>query len=103
MKICFLVPDGVGIRNYLYSTILKELKEAGHEVIVWHALRDNALSEVEALHDMKLHSERVPAYKESIQEKFLRGTIAYARLKYNSTLSDNKSIMTSWSPSVRNA
>ena len=38
MKICFLIPDGVGIRNYLYSDLLWILHQKGHQVVIWHAL-----------------------------------------------------------------
>jgi hypothetical protein len=27
MKICFLVPDGVGLRNYLYSKLIDEFPD----------------------------------------------------------------------------
>lgn len=102
MKILFLVPDGVGIRNYLYSNILKELTKQGHDVIVWHALSENALHEVELLHGIKLYGEKLPYYKESIVEKFLRESISYARLLHNTKITDNQTIMTNWAPSVRN-
>ena len=37
MKFCFLIPDGVGIRNYLYSDIIKDLTSGSNEVIIWHS------------------------------------------------------------------
>lgn len=102
MKILFIIPDGVGIRNYLYSHILTHLIGESHEVIIWHALSDNALHEVESLHNIKLHSEKLPYYKESVTEKFLRETISYARLRYNINVTKNQTIMTNWAPSTRN-
>jgi len=98
MKIVLLIPDGVGIRNYLYSDIIKELYRQGHEVIVWHALSKRALHEVETLHRIDLHSESLPPYRESAWEKFLRETASYARLRYNNRITDNETIMTNWAP-----
>ncbi|WP_294950906.1 hypothetical protein [Sulfurovum sp.] len=102
MKILFLVPDGVGIRNYLYSNILKDLTDKGHEIVVWHALSESALGEVESLHDIRLDSEPLPPYKESMSEKFLRESISYARLRHNTHIVKNQTLMTNWAPSIRN-
>jgi len=102
VKILFLVPDGVGIRNYLYAPILKDLIEQGHDIVVWHALSENALDEVQDLHDIKLHGEQLPYYKESMLEKFLRESISYARLHYNTKITNNQTLMTNWAPSIRN-
>ena len=102
MNIVVVVPDGVGIRNYLYSSLLKKLSEEGHDIVIWHSLSENALKEVEGLHHIRLHSEKLPYYKESGREKFLRESIAYARLKHNTKLTNNQTIITNWAPSIRN-
>ncbi len=102
MKILFLVPDGVGIRNYLYSSLLRELAKQGCEIIIWHALSENAMAEVKSLHNIKIHTEKLPYYKESIFEKFLRESICYARLRHNTQLTNNPTIMTNWTPPIKN-
>lgn len=98
-KILFLVPDGVGIRSYLFSRVVKQLVDLGHEVIIWHTLSEDALQEVEEVHGITLHTEKLPPYKESVREKFLREAVSYARLRYNTKLSSNQTIMTNWAPS----
>ncbi len=37
MKIAILLPDGVGLRNFIYSDFIKQLENDGHEVVVWNA------------------------------------------------------------------
>jgi len=97
MNICFVVPDGTGIRNYLFSNIMNELKKKNANIFIWHALTDNAIQEVKKLHpEIEIKSERLPGYKEGVKEKFLRESIAYARLKHNTSLVDNDTIMVNW-------
>lgn len=91
-KILLLFPDGVGIRNYLYSDVFKNSEE---DLILFH----NFDSETET--DVKKHAGisqalKIPAYKESYQEKFLRELICLARLKSNLTLTKNETILTNW-------
>lgn len=99
MKIALVVPDGVGIRNYLYSDVIKALVRQGHELVVWHALSETALKDVERLHNMALVTEKLPPYKESVVEKFLRESISFARLRYNANIVSNDTIMSNWAPS----
>ena len=98
MKILFLVPDGVGLRNYLYSDILKKLYLAGNEIIIWHNLSENAVDEVQNIHQIKLKQYKLHTYKEAIFEKFLRETICFSRLNYNAKLTKNDTILINWNP-----
>jgi len=98
MKILFLVPDGVGIRNYLYSSIIMDLNKDGHEVVIGHTISDEALVEVEKVHETKFLTLKLPMYLESIMEKFLRETICFARLQYNIKIRSNKTLLKNWSP-----
>ena len=36
MRIAILLPDGVGLRNFIYSEFISELEKRGHEVYVWN-------------------------------------------------------------------
>ena len=101
MKIFFVVPDGVGIRNYLYTDIVKHLTQSGHEVVLLHTLSDEAIEEVEKVHSYSFKRLKLPPYKESIREKFIREVVSYARLRFNTKLCDNPTIMTNWMPSLR--
>jgi hypothetical protein len=55
-KICFLIPDGVGIRNYLYSNVLKDLHEQGHEIHIWHSLDEEVITLAEKINGCTLTS-----------------------------------------------
>ncbi|WP_332910228.1 hypothetical protein [Algoriphagus boritolerans] len=40
-----MIPDGVGIRNYLYSPILPILNAAGAEIVIWHGLDPEVITQ----------------------------------------------------------
>ena len=67
-KIILLFPDGVGIRNYLYSDVFKEIQD---DLVLCHNFDPETIVELKKqifLSDAIL----IPEYKESIKEKFLR-------------------------------
>lgn len=91
-KILLLFPDGVGIRNYLYSDVFKGMEE---ELVLFHAFdtkTEQAVKYITAIQNML----SIPKYTESLKEKFLRELICLARLKYNAKLVNNSSILTNW-------
>jgi hypothetical protein len=99
MKICFLISDGVGIRNYLYSDILHQLNMSGHELVIWHSLDDDVLFQAKRFNQNLNFSEiSFSFYKEAIRPRFLRDCIAYSRLKLNSIIKDNPTILDNWLP-----
>ena len=71
-KIAILVPDGVGIRNYLYSDFFKKLIQTGNELILLHDLSEEALLEIENSQQHKINAFRLLEYRESFIEKFYR-------------------------------
>lgn len=99
MKICFLIPDGVGIRNYLYSPILPLLGNLGAEVTVWHGLNPEVIEQ-----SMKLNPSAKPKefpfqnYREEPVAQILRDSVGYARLVVNSKLTNNPTILDNWLP-----
>lgn len=91
-KILLLFPDGVGIRNYLYSDVFKEVEE---KLVLFHnfdAETIAVLKECTTLSDAIV----IPEYKESIKEKFLRELICLSRLYYNAQEVKNPTILTNW-------
>ena len=97
MKVCFVVPDGTGIKNYLFSNLLEHLSDNGLEIIIWHTLSKEAINEIKNIHpNIDINDFVLPNYKESIFEKFLREAISYARLLRNSKVVNNKTIMSNW-------
>ncbi|WP_439488449.1 hypothetical protein [Algoriphagus sp.] len=97
MKICFLIPDGVGIRNYLYSDVLKILNENGHEIIIWHSLDPKVITHVEDFLGFPLQSLHFEHKSDSLGVQLIREATKYARLKLNARKVSNPTIMDNWS------
>ncbi|WP_264368660.1 UDP-glycosyltransferase [Flavobacterium lacisediminis] len=91
-KIMLLFPDGVGIRNYLYSNVFKGAED---ELVLFHAFDDKTEQGVKEITNIQ-NSLTIPKYSESLKEKFLRELICLSRLKYNAKLVNNPSILTNW-------
>lgn len=96
-----VIVDGIGIRNYLYSDIITLLKQQNIEVILLHSISQNAIVEIENQHSQKIKLKRLPYYKESFREKFLRELIAISRLKFNKKLVQNEAIINNWNPNKK--
>lgn len=94
--VLFVVPDGTGIKNYLFSNIINDLVNQNARVVIYHALSSDAISEVEKLHGIDLEVYSLPRYFETKKQKFFREAICYARLLHNTRLVDNDTIMTNW-------
>lgn len=97
-RVAFLLADGVGIRNYLYSNVLKEILEKGIEPILLHDLSEEAIKAIEKHHNYKFISHKIPQDKETVQQKFLRELISLARIKYNIKLTNNNTLRNNWKP-----
>ena len=91
-KIVLLFPDGVGIRNYLYSDVFKGMEK---ELVLFHAFDVKTEQAVKKITSIE-NSISIPKYSESLKEKFLRELICLSRLKYNAKLVDNPTILTNW-------
>ena len=91
-KIMLLFPDGVGIRNYLYSDVFKGME---NELVLFHAFDVKTEQAVKKITSIE-NSISIPKYSESLKEKFLRELICLSRLKYNAKLVDNPTILTNW-------
>ena len=91
-KIVLLFPDGVGIRNYLYSRVFKGLE---NNLVLFHNFdykTVSSISENTSISDSLI----IPIYNESIKEKFLRELICLSRLYYNADRVENNSILAYW-------
>jgi hypothetical protein len=99
MKICFLIPDGVGIRNYLYSPILSLLERYGADVTVWHGLNPEVIEQARKLNPTSKPKEfPFQNYREDHLAQILRDSVGFARLKLNSKLANNPTILDNWLP-----
>lgn len=91
-KIMLLFPDGVGIRNYLYSDVFKGMEK---ELVLFHAFDAKTEQAVKRITEIQ-NTRSIPKYTESLKEKFLRELICLSRLKCNAALVGNKTILTNW-------
>lgn len=99
MRVCFLIPDGVGIRNYLYSPILPLLNAAGAEIVVWHGLDPEVITQSKELHPgLFLKEFPFVNHREDPIAQLLRDSVSYARLVLNSRKLANPTILDNWLP-----
>lgn len=97
MRICLLIPDGVGIRNYLYSDLIEILKKEGHQVVLWHSLDSNMIQLVEDRLGFKLEQFKFEHKPNGILVQWLREAGRYARIRLNASKMNNPTILTNWS------
>jgi hypothetical protein len=97
MRICLLIPDGVGIRNYLYSDLLDILKKEGHQVVLWHSLDSGMIQLVEDRIGYKLEQYQFQHKPNGVLVQWLREAGRYARIRLNASKMDNPTILTNWS------
>lgn len=91
-KIFLLFPDGVGIRNYLYSNVFKDTDK---DLVLFHNFDSETVNAIKS--NTVIDDEiTIPNYKESTKEKFLRELICLSRLRYNTQLVNNESLLTNW-------
>lgn len=91
-KVLLLFPDGVGIRNYLYSDVFKNTDA---ELVLYHCFDKNTIEDIKNVTGIASDIV-IPKYKESLTEKFLRELICLVRLKQNVQKCSNESILTNW-------
>lgn len=96
MKVLFLVPDGVGIRNYLYSNIISNIIADDGEVVIGSSLPKEAFTELELIHNFELQYRKCSIYKENFTSRVLRESATFARLLFNSKKTNNRTILTNW-------
>ncbi|WP_111683866.1 hypothetical protein [Winogradskyella tangerina] len=93
--ILFIVPDGVGIKNFLYSDIIKFLKGEA-EITIWSSLPIDAFEDVKKLHQIKFNYKQLTLKPENAIVRLYREATTYARLLHNTKLKQNKTILTNW-------
>ncbi|MBD0726449.1 hypothetical protein B6A10_14835 [Flavobacterium sp. L1I52] len=91
-KILLLFPDGVGVRNYLYSDVFQK---KSHDLILFHNFDPETISTIKKETSMDTEIS-IPKYKESLKEKFLRELICLSRLYYNKSKVNNPTLLNNW-------
>ncbi|WP_179376463.1 hypothetical protein [Winogradskyella wichelsiae] len=95
-KILLIIPDGVGIKNYLYSKLLTELKSDDIQIVIWSPLPKEVFNEVERLHGITIEYKAIILLAEPPLTRLYREATTYARLKHNVILKNNTSLLTNW-------
>ncbi|MBS7255489.1 glycosyltransferase family protein [Flavobacterium branchiicola] len=91
-KILLLFPDGVGIRNYLYSNTFTSFEK---DSILFHNFDMETIAAIKK--NTPIEEEvTIPSYNETVSEKFLRELICLSRLYYNYSKTNNPSLLTNW-------
>ena len=96
MRLLLIVPDGVAVRNYLYSSFITELQSKGVEVILYHQISNAAIDEIKKVQPTLTEIHPIPSFIEKPKARLLRESIAYARLKFNTKKLNNSTVMAFW-------
>lgn len=97
MKIILIIPDGVVVRNYLYSDFVNELTKRGFEIYVFHQIPNAAVAEIKSVsHDIK-EFNFIPYFTEPFIARIIREVVVYARLLINKKKLKNETILYFWS------
>ncbi|MCT8340038.1 UDP-glycosyltransferase [Flavobacteriaceae bacterium TK19130] len=93
--ILFVVPDGVGARNYLFSKLPRLLSEEV-QLSFLTTLTKPAIAEVEELHDIAINYLHFDLPAEPKKAKMYREAAVYARLLHNAEVLENETILQNW-------
>tara|TARA_R110002074_G_scaffold14788_1_gene51068 strand:+ start:172037 stop:173374 length:1338 start_codon:yes stop_codon:yes gene_type:complete len=92
-----LVPDGIGIKNYLYARLFRE---SNTRITLFHNFDQDTLDTIAK--NIPFQNEvPIPIYRESFREKLLRELIHLSRLKFNAKKEKNPTILKFWNKSPK--
>lgn len=96
-KVLFVIPDGVGIRNYLYSDMILILHQAGFEILLMHKLDMELIQLVNDKLKVPIRQIEFQSFPETVVQTFYRESTTFARLKSSAKRKDNPTILSNWS------
>jgi hypothetical protein len=79
MKFALVIPDGVGIRNFLCTRFVELLLEHG-QCLIWHALPEQAIQPLQERWGPAVQWAALPRFREGPTERVLRQAKIYAQL-----------------------
>ncbi len=97
-KVLLIIPDGTGIKNYLYADVFKDVDASLH---LMHEFDDRTLATIKNRLNIGENSI-IPDYQESIKERYLRELIHLLRIKFNVKKLNNPSILKFYKPKSTN-
>jgi hypothetical protein len=100
-KVLFLIPDGVGVRNYLYSNVITQLKHNA-TITFWSTLPIEVFDEVKKLHNIDFNFKKINLTPEHFLTRLYREAATYSRLNYNAKLVQNPTILVNWRTQGKN-
>ncbi len=89
-----VIPDGVGIRNYLYSDLIKKLNSNGFQLTILHNLDSSLIELVKSKFDVDFNQIQFQAFAETKLQYLLREATSYARLKLGAVRLNNPTLIT---------
>lgn len=90
MRIAIILPDGISIRNYVYTGLLSKLRE--HDLVVLSEYPDAVINEINSLHGEGLKWQLISQVKESRWSNILRRICNNALLFTNARIAGNSAI-----------
>ena len=93
MRVGIVVPDGIGIKNYLYSDLMQKLvSHPDVEIVLIHKIGDQFLEQLFAGNNSISFAD-LNSYNEPAGLQLIREAICYARLKYFTGKLNNPTIL----------
>ncbi|MEP1260306.1 hypothetical protein [Algoriphagus sp.] len=92
-KILLVIPDGVGIRNYLYSDLISKLKAAGFELTLLHNLDSSLIELVKGKFNVEFDQIPFQSFPESKAQYLLREATSFARLRLSAARVSNPTLL----------
>ncbi len=97
-KLFVILPDGVGIRNYLYSQVFESMRD---DLTLVHDFDDRTVAYLSEELGLSNHL-KLPRFSEGAAEKFLRELNCLVRLKVNAAKTQNPTLLSNWNRSHKN-
>ncbi len=86
MNLALLIPDGVGVRNFVLGTFLKQASQTANCQVL-HSIPDSLLPAYQDNFSAELKWERLIPYRETPLSMTLRYALAYAHMQWAGTVS----------------
>lgn len=100
--VVFIVPDGVGIKNYLYSEVLKHLGKTT-KITIWSPLDQSAFKEVLEIHpERNIQYKSLKLHKEPMLTRLYREASTFARLTFFAHKTKNETLLLNWHKTKNN-
>jgi hypothetical protein len=84
-KLALLVPDGVGVRNFLLGNFLRRI-DLSIEVDIFHVISGPALRSISSEHGNNIHWHELPPYRPNQTALILQTALGYAQMYWADTM-----------------